>query len=58
MLKADVTPHAEGSQLEMVLHYGGGLFGPVLERVLRDEIERSRLRLLALITDGIGPPAP
>ncbi len=50
ILEADVTPHAEGSALRMRLHYGGGLFGPVLERVLRDEIERSRLRLLELVS--------
>ncbi|CAN5465841.1 hypothetical protein BH10ACT1_BH10ACT1_14630 [soil metagenome] len=52
VLAADVTPHADGSELHMGLHYGGGLFGPVLERVLRDEIERSRLRLLALVSDA------
>jgi len=57
VLKADVSDHPDGSRLEMVLHYGGGLFGPVLERVLRDEIERSRLRLLGLITDGTRPPS-
>jgi len=56
VLTADVASHPDGSVLEMALHYGGGLFGPVLERVLRDEIERSRLRLLALITDGATPP--
>ena len=39
------------SHLRMNLHYGGGLFGPVLERFLRDEIERSRERLLALVSD-------
>ncbi len=50
VLEAEVAPHAEGSELRMRLHYGGGLFGPVLERVLRDEIERSRLRLLALVS--------
>jgi hypothetical protein len=50
VLEAEVAPHAEGSQLHMRLHYGGGLFGPVLERVLRDEVERSRLRLLALVS--------
>jgi hypothetical protein len=33
----------------MRLHYGGGLFGPVLERVLVEEIERSKPRLLALL---------
>jgi hypothetical protein len=34
----------------MNLHYGGGLFQPVIERVLREEIERSRPRLLALVS--------
>lgn len=37
------------SHLRMNLHYGGGLFGPVLERFLRDEISRSRQRLLSLV---------
>jgi hypothetical protein len=37
------------SRLTMHLHYGGGLWGPVLERVLRDEIERSRPRLIRRI---------
>jgi hypothetical protein len=31
------------------MHYGGGLFGHVLERVLGDEIERSKPRLLGLL---------
>ena len=52
-LVADVAPAEGGSQLSMVLHYGGGLFEPLIERVLRDEIERSRQRLLGLVTaDG------
>ena len=38
------------SRLTMHLHYGGGLWGPVLERVLGDEIERSRPRLVRRIT--------
>lgn len=58
VLEAGVAPHAEGSELTMRLHYGGGLFGPVLERVLRDEIERSRLRLLALVVAPAGPTGP
>ena len=49
-LTASVTPTPTGSRLEMDLHYGGGLWGPVLERLLHDEIERSRQRLLALVT--------
>ena len=47
-LSADVTGTDTGSHLRMHLHYGGSLFGPVLERVLRDEIERSKYRLVAL----------
>jgi len=31
----------------MRLHYGGSLWVPMLDRVLRDEIERSRPRLVA-----------
>lgn len=48
---SDANEDGGGSHLRMHLHYGGGLFGPVLERVLRDEIERSRVRLLALVSD-------
>ncbi|CAN5121852.1 hypothetical protein BH20ACT3_BH20ACT3_16310 [soil metagenome] len=50
VLDAEVSPHVDGSQLRMRLHYGGGLFGPVLERVLRDEIEGSRQRLVDLVS--------
>jgi uncharacterized protein YndB with AHSA1/START domain len=46
VLEADVAPTDEGSRLTMHLHYGGSLFGPVLERLLHDEIDRSRQRLL------------
>lgn len=49
VLDAQVVPHERGSRLTMNMHYGGGMFGGVLERVLRDEIERSRPRLLALL---------
>lgn len=52
VLRAAVSPHPDGSVLAMGLHYGGSLFGPVLERVLRDEIERSKLRLLELVSAG------
>ena len=47
-LGAELTPTPEGCHLRMHLHYGGALFGPVLDRVLRDEIERSKPRLLEL----------
>ncbi|MCU1370426.1 MAG: hypothetical protein JWO77_1620 [Ilumatobacteraceae bacterium] len=53
-LTAEVAHHEAGSRLAMRLHYGGGLFEPLIERVLRDEIERSRLRLLDLVTADAG----
>jgi uncharacterized protein YndB with AHSA1/START domain len=49
VLTAEVAPTAAGSTLTMRLHYGGGLFGPVLERLLGDEIERSKPKLVALL---------
>ena len=45
-LTAQVGPGEDGSTLAMSLHYGGNLWVPMLERILRDEIERSRLRLV------------
>ena len=42
VLDATVIPTDEGSRLVMHLHYGGSLWGPVLERMLGDEIEESR----------------
>jgi hypothetical protein len=44
----------ERSTLRMELHYGGSLFGPVLERVLGDTIERSRPRLLEVLAARTG----
>ena len=49
-LRAEVTAVDGGARLVMDLHYGGGLWVPMLERLLRDEIERSRARLVALAT--------
>jgi hypothetical protein len=49
VLQADVEPADGGSRLVMHLHYGGALWGPVLERILGDEIENSKPRLLALL---------
>lgn len=54
VLDASVVAHEGGTRLTMHLHYGGGLFGPVLEKVLGDEIERSRPRLLAVLLDRDG----
>ena len=52
ILTAEVHPADDGSQLRMHLHYGGFLFGPLVERLLGDEIERSKPRLL----DRLGAP--
>jgi hypothetical protein len=49
VLDATVDPTADGSRLTMRLHYGGRLWMPVLDRLLADEIERSRPRLLACV---------
>lgn len=37
------------TRLEMRLHYGGSLWLPLLDRLLADEIERSRGRLVQLV---------
>ena len=47
VLDATVEPCDGGSTLTMRLHYGGRLWVPALDRLLADEIERSRPRLLA-----------
>ena len=51
VLDAQLTNHDGGTRLTMRLHYGGRLWMPVLDRLLSDEIERSRPRLLARV-DG------
>ncbi len=52
VLSAEVEPADGGSRLTMHLHYGGSLWGPVMERLLGDEIERSRGRLLAQVAQA------
>jgi hypothetical protein len=49
VLEARVSEVEGGSRLAMHLHYGGGLGGPLVERLLADEITRSRPRLLGLV---------
>jgi hypothetical protein len=59
VLDARLEPTAEGSRLTMHLHYGGSLGGGLLEKLLREEIEDSRPRLLALLATSSGDaPAP
>jgi hypothetical protein len=47
VLQAEVAPDGDASRLTMHLHYGGSLLGPVVERLLAEEIRRSKPRLLA-----------
>ena len=57
-LTASVAPDGDGARLSMVLFYDGTLFGSVLERLLREEIARSRRQLLELVSDpAAAPPA-
>lgn len=44
--------------LTVRLHYGGSLWVPILDRVLRDEIERSRPRLVEVASRRPPPGAP
>jgi ribosome-associated toxin RatA of RatAB toxin-antitoxin module len=46
VLDATIDGRGEGSTLTMRLHYSGRLWVPALDRLLADEIERSRPRLL------------
>ena len=57
VLDAQVTAtsggSSTGSRLTMQLHYGGALWtGGLLERVLTDQIEQGKDKLLALIADA------
>lgn len=49
VLDASLAEGEAGAVLRMRLHYGGSLWLPVLDRLLSDEIERSRPRLAALV---------
>lgn len=51
VLDARIEPTEGGSRLTMGLHYGGRLWVSALDRLLTDEIERSRPRLLARLTE-------
>ena len=48
VLEATIATGADdgATDLTMRLHYGGSLWMPMLDRILRDEIERSRPRLV------------
>ena len=46
VMEGRLRPRPGGTVLTMRLHYGGSLWVPLLDRLLRDEIERSRPRLV------------
>jgi hypothetical protein len=52
VLSARIDPGNGVSTLTMQLHYGGSMWMPMLDRLLADEIERSRARLLAAVRDA------
>ena len=50
VLEAQVQPLGEAQcELTMWLHYGGSMWVPMLDRLLAEEIERSRERLLNVL---------
>jgi hypothetical protein len=55
VLAAEVTEATGGSRLRMHMHYGGSLVGPLIERLLADEIDQSKPRLLTLVSTGAAP---
>lgn len=48
-LDCTIVTDGPATTLTMGLHYGGTLWVPLLDRLLRDEIERSKVRLGALV---------
>jgi hypothetical protein len=54
-LEALVDGESDRSRLRMRLHYGGRLWGPVLEPILSEEIERSKARLSGLVAGSAQP---
>lgn len=50
VLEAEVVSDSAVPELRMRLHYGGSLWVPLLDRLLSDEIERSRPRLIRYVS--------
>jgi hypothetical protein len=50
VLSATIDEQVEGAHLAVHLHYGGRLWAPPVELLLRQEIARSRVRLAALLS--------
>jgi hypothetical protein len=51
-LRASVAPAVAGCLVEVHLHYGGSLWGPVLERVLADQVASGREGLRKVVAAG------
>jgi hypothetical protein len=49
LMRARVSTEREPAELTMELHYGGAMWMPLLDRLLAEEIERSRDRLLEVL---------
>lgn len=56
VLDAVLHPEDDSTRLEMRLHYGGSFGGGLVEKLLTDEIDRSRARLKEMVEAG--RPAP
>jgi len=56
VLQAEVVPSGAGSRLAMNLRYDGRWWAAPLQAVLAEEIERSRARLLDLVTAASHDP--
>lgn len=54
LVEAELVTAASGPEMRMRLHYGGNLWVPMLDRLLADEIERSRPRLVAYVERNAG----
>ncbi|MFN0029447.1 MAG: hypothetical protein ACKV2O_20015 [Acidimicrobiales bacterium] len=52
VLDAEVKPHPEGAELVMTLSYDGRWWGPLIEGLLAEQINRARPKLAALATDA------
>jgi hypothetical protein len=49
ILEAEVSATEDGSRLTMTMHYDGQWWGPLIERVLAEQIDAARPRLAALV---------
>lgn len=54
VLEAEATPVGPASRLTVGLHYDGGGWVPMLERLLAEEIKRSGARLVDLVAASSG----